>query len=60
MFAANLKSEIDRLGLTQAEAAALLEISPRTLWSWLQGKVMPSKIEQVGALAILIKNKAKK
>ena len=32
MFATELKAELARLGLTQAEAAALLDVSPRAVW----------------------------
>lgn len=33
-FAAALKMHRDRLDLTQAEAARILDVSPRVLWKW--------------------------
>jgi len=33
-FAAALKMHRTRLGLTQAEAANILDVSPRALWKW--------------------------
>lgn len=53
-FAEQLKEERARIGLTQAEAAALLEISPRTLWAWERGEE-PSLIEREGVVALLFK-----
>jgi transcriptional regulator with XRE-family HTH domain len=58
-FAESLKSERARLGLTQAAAAALLEISPRVLWEWEAGKTEPYPITREGALARLKKAKPK-
>jgi len=58
-FAEQLKAERGRIGLTQAEAAALLEISPRTLWTWEKGEE-PTTIEREGAIAILKRTKVKK
>lgn len=59
MFAAELKSELGRLGLTQAEAAELLDVSPRAVWKWLHGSE-PLTITAEGVLARLRKSKAKK
>lgn len=58
-FAENLKSERKRLGLTQAEAAALLGVSPRAVWQWEQGEE-PLQVTQEGAIARLKRAKAKK
>jgi len=33
-----LKSERQRLGLTQTEAALVCDVSPRTYWQWEAGK----------------------
>ncbi len=51
-FADQLKSHQQRLGLTQAELAAFLEVSPRVVWDWMNGKA-PPKLTQEGALARL-------
>ena len=59
MFATKLKSELGRLGLTQAEAATLLEVSPRAIWKWLHGSE-PLAVTAEGVLARLKKAKAKK
>lgn len=53
-YAEELKSEKQRLGLTQAELAALLDVSPRAVWQWLQGDE-PIAIAKEGALARLRK-----
>jgi len=58
-FSEKLKAECERLGLTQAEAAALLEVSPRAVWKWLHGED-PLAITAEGAIARLKKAKAKK
>jgi hypothetical protein len=52
-FADQLTAAIQRLWLTQPEAAALLGIKPRTLWDWLHGVVTPHRYMQKGALAEL-------
>ena len=59
MFAEQLKSELGRLGLTQAEAAALLDVSPRAVWKWLHGSE-PLAVTAEGVLARLKKAKLKK
>ena len=51
-FAKQLKQEQDRLGMTQAELATALDVSPRIVWAWLNGSP-PLKVTQVGALAML-------
>lgn len=58
-FSELLKSEIARLGRTQAEAADLLGVSPRAVWKWLHGNE-PLPVTQEGVLARLKKSKAKK
>jgi transcriptional regulator with XRE-family HTH domain len=52
-FAAALKMHQDRLGLTQAEAAGLLGVSPRVLWQWREAKGNPLAVTMEGALARL-------
>ncbi len=59
MFANELKSELARLSLTQAEAAAELDVSPRAVWKWLHGSE-PLAVTAEGVLARLKKLKAKK
>ncbi len=59
MFAAELKSELGRLGLTQTEAAELLDVSPRAVWKWLHGSE-PLTVTAEGVLARLKKLKPKK
>lgn len=60
-FAAQLKSERERLGLTQAGAAALLEISKSALEKWENGTKEPKPLTQEGAFARLAKyNPSKK
>jgi transcriptional regulator with XRE-family HTH domain len=59
MFADQLKEERERLGLTQAEAAALLDVSPRAIWKWEHGSE-PLPVTAEGVLARLKKAKAKK
>ena len=48
-FAELLKRERSRLGLTQAQAAAHLDVPSRTYWEWESGKTTPHKIAQEGA-----------
>ena len=52
-FALGLQLHIYRLGLTQAEAATLLKVSPRVVWKWLKGKGDTLFPTQHGALEIL-------
>jgi len=58
-FPEKLKAHRQRLGLTQAELAALLEVPARTHWEWESGKTTPYAITQEGALARLTKAKAR-
>lgn len=57
-FANKLKYERERLGITQAECAAWLDVSPRAIWQWEQGKE-PIALTQEGALNRLARAKAK-
>lgn len=56
-FAQQIREERNRLNLSQAEAARLLEVSKSTLEKWEQGQTEPILITQEGALARM--NKAK-
>lgn len=55
-FPEQLKAQRERLGLTQAELASFLEVSPRAVWQWEQG-TLPHVLTQEGALARLTKAK---
>lgn len=57
-FSEELKLEQARLKLTQSELAALLGVSPRAVWQWLQGKE-PIPLTKEGALARLKARKTK-
>jgi len=52
-FADRLTAAVQRLGLTQPEAAALLGIKPRTLWGWLHSEREPHRYMREGSLAEL-------
>ena len=52
-FAAALEMHRSRLGLTQAEAASLLEVSPRVYWQWEKGMSNALPVTMEGALARL-------
>ena len=52
-FAKQLKQERERLGITQAQAASLLDVSARTYWEWEASKTTPYAITQEGALGRL-------
>ena len=54
-FPEKLQSERTRLSLTQAKAAALLDISKSTLEKWEAGTKTPKALMQEGALARLAK-----
>lgn len=56
-FAEKLKSERKRLGLSQAELAALLDVSKSAVEKWEYGTKIPIAIAQEGALARLGKTK---
>lgn len=53
MFAQQLKNERERLGLTQAGAAALLGVSKSVIEKWEADTRTPLEITQEGALARL-------
>lgn len=55
-FPEQLKTHRERLGLTQAELASFLEVSPRAVWQWEKGE-LPHILTQEGALARLTKAK---
>lgn len=55
-FTEKLKAQRERLGLTQAELAAFLDVSPRAVWQWEKG-MLPHVLTQEGALARLTKAK---
>lgn len=59
-FAEQLKTERKRLGLTQSEAAAMLDVSFEALSKWERGLSEPPAIAQEGSLARLAKAKPKK
>lgn len=59
-FASLIKSERARLGLTQSEAAMLLDVPARTLWEWEHGKTEPLAVAQEGVIARLNRAKMKK
>ena len=53
MFSEQLREARQRLGLSQAEAARLLDIGKRTLEHWETGDRVPIPVAQDGALARL-------
>jgi transcriptional regulator with XRE-family HTH domain len=52
-FSDQLKAERERLGLTQAGAASLLDVPARTYWEWEASKTTPYAVTQEGCLARL-------
>lgn len=56
-FAKTLKSERERLGLSQAELASLLDVSKSAVEKWEYGTKTPIGLTQEGALARLRKTK---
>lgn len=52
-FAAAVKMHRERLALSQADAATLLDVSPRTLWQWENEERDTLLPTQIGALEIL-------
>ena len=58
-FGAALQMHIDRIGLTQGDAAPLLDVSARKLWQMLHGERDTPFPFQLGALEILGRQKAK-
>ncbi len=57
-FPEQLKAHRERLGLTQAELAAFLDVSPRAVWQWEKG-TLPHVLTQEAALARLTKAKGR-
>tara|TARA_R110000868_G_scaffold175663_2_gene412819 strand:- start:14 stop:196 length:183 start_codon:yes stop_codon:yes gene_type:complete len=57
MFAQQIKSERERLGLTQARAATLLGVSKSVIEKWEADTRTPLEITQEGALQRLRKTK---
>lgn len=55
-FPEQLKAQRKRLGLTQAELAAFLDVSPRAVWQW-ERSTTPHVLTQEGAIARLTKAK---
>jgi transcriptional regulator with XRE-family HTH domain len=49
-FSEQLLHYRSKLGLTQAEMARLLEISPRTYWNWEERKTTTMPVARDGAL----------
>lgn len=58
-FAQQIKSIRERLGLTQAEASEVLEVSKSALEKWEAGTKVPLAIAREGAMARLAKHKPK-
>jgi transcriptional regulator with XRE-family HTH domain len=58
-FPEQLKAQRERLGLTQAELAGFLDVSPRAVWQWEKG-TLPHALMQEGALARLSKAKTRR
>lgn len=56
-FSEQLKSERQRLGLSQAELARVLNVSFEAISKWERELVIPAEITQEGALARLRKMK---
>lgn len=56
-FAEHLKNERQRLGLTQADLADLLDVTKSAVEKWEYGVQEPAAIAQEGALARLRKTK---
>ena len=56
-FSEQLKSERQRLGLSQTELARVLTVSFETISKWERELVIPAEITQEGALARLRKMK---
>jgi transcriptional regulator with XRE-family HTH domain len=52
-FSIELRNQQVRLGLTQAELAKTLGLSPRLIWSWLNGVKEPTEIQRAGIRAKL-------
>lgn len=59
-FAATMKQERKRLGITQAQAASLLGVSKSVIEKWEADTRTPLEITQEGTLARLRKTKPRK
>jgi len=59
-FAATIKQERERLGITQAQAASLLGVSKSVIEKWEADTRTPLAITQEGALARLRKTNPRK
>lgn len=59
-FAATIKQERERLGITQAQAASLLGVSKSVIEKWEADTRTPLAVTQEGALARLRKTKPRK
>ena len=53
-FPEQLKAQREQLGLTQADLASFMDVSPRAIWQWEKGK-LPHILTQEGAIARLSK-----
>lgn len=53
-FATQLKMHRKRLGLTQAEAARLCNVSPRAWWAWENAEGDTLSVTQEGVIARLM------
>ena len=60
-FADALKATRKKLGLNQAEVAAFLDVSPRAIWKWENGKppILLTQ-EAVAARLKIVENRRKK
>lgn len=52
-FALAIKCHRERLNLSQAELAKVLQVSARTLWGWENERQCATWIEQIGVVEIL-------
>ena len=58
-FCEQLKVELERLNVTQAEGAKIIGVSPRAVWKWLHGQE-PLAVTAEGVITRLKKSRAKK
>jgi transcriptional regulator with XRE-family HTH domain len=56
-FAKQIKTERERLGLTQAQAATLCRVSPRVWWKWENREGEPLYPTMRGVLDMLAESK---
>lgn len=48
MTGAELRDTLDRIGLTKAEAAQLLDVTPRTVQNWISGThAVPGAVDRL-------------